>query len=187
MEPLLRTVLLSATAEPMERLFDLDFQLLHDAVLVAFSVFCLFMLMSYLLFNPTRDLLKKRQDKIQGDIDTAKKDKEDALSLKEQYDEKIKQVEKESEEILAAARKKAMSNEAQIVADAKEEAARIIKQARVEAELEKQKAADEMKQEMIQIASLMAGKVVAASIDTTVQNALVKETLEEVGDKTWLS
>ena len=187
MEQIFNAALLSAAAEPMERLFDLDFQLLHDAVLVAIAVFCLFLVMSYLLFNPARDLLKKRQDKIQTDIETAKKDKEDALSLKEEYDTKIKQIQKESEEMLAAARKKAMANEAQTVADAKEEAARIIKQARVEAELEIQKAADQMKQEMIEIASLMAGKVVAASIDTTVQNTLVKETLEEVGDKTWLS
>ena len=187
MERILSAVLLSTTAEPMERLFDLDFQLLHDAVLVAIAVFCLFLVMSYLLFNPARDLLKKRQDKIQNDINTANKDKEAALILKEQYDGKIKQIEKESEELLTAARKKAMLNEAQIVAGAKEEAARIIKQACVDAELEKQKAADEMKQEMIEIASLMAEKVVAAAIDTTVQSALVKETLEEVGDQTWLS
>jgi len=187
LEQIYYAVLLSGADEPMERLFDLDFQLLHDAVLAAIAVFCLFLIMSYLLFNPVKDLLKRRQEKIQGDIEQAKKNKEDALSLKEQYDTKIRQAEKESEEILAAARKKALTNEAEIVAEAKEEAARIIKQARIEAGLEKQKAADEMKREMIEIASLMAGKVVSASIDTAVQNALVEETLEEVGDQTWLS
>ena len=31
----------------------------------------------------------------------------------------------------------------------------------------------------------MAGKVVAASIDTTIQDALVEETLKEMGDTTW--
>ena len=44
-----------------------------------------------------------------------------------------------------------------------------------------------MKQEMISIASLMAGKVVAQSIDTTIQESLIEETLKEVGDKTWQS
>ena len=71
--------------------------------------------------------------------------------------------------------------------EANEEAARIKERAKVEAELEKQKAYDEMKTEMISIASLMAGKVVAKSIDTTVQDSLVEETLKEVGDKTWRS
>lgn len=186
MEILLNAALLSA--EPgMERLFNLDFQLLHDAILVAIAVFVLFLVMSYLLFNPARDLLKKRQEKIQNDIDTAEADKAEALSMKAEYESKMKDVDKEVEEILSDARKKALANEAKIVADAKEEAVRIIKQANVEAELERKKAADDMKKEMIEIASMMAGKVVAASIDTTVQNTLVEETLREVGDQTWLS
>ena len=42
-----------------------------------------------------------------------------------------------------------------------------------------------MNQEMIEIESMMAGKVVAASIDTTIQDALVEETLKEMGDTTW--
>ena len=71
--------------------------------------------------------------------------------------------------------------------DAKEEASRIIKRAREEAELEKKHAMDDMKQEMIQIASLMAQKAVAASITTDIQDKLVEETLKEMGESTWLS
>ena len=171
----------------MERLFDLDLQLLADATLTAISVFVLFLLASYLLFNPARDLLKKRQEKIKGDLDSASKDKEDAAALKEEYDAKMKDIQRQSEEILGEARKKAKASEAQIIAEAKEEAVRIMKNAQNEALLEKQRAYDEMKQEMISIASLMAGKVVAKSIDTTIQESLVEETLKEVGDKTWQS
>ena len=46
---------------------------------------------------------------------------------------------------------------------------------------------DEMKQEMIAIAAAMAGKDVAASIDTSVQDELIEETLKEMGEQTWLS
>ena len=171
----------------MERLFDLDFQLLHDAVLTAVSVFFLFMLLSYLLFNPIHDMLKKRREKIQNDIDTAKKDKEDADALKSEYEDKLKNADAEVDEILADARKRATVNENHIIAEAKEEAARIIKQAQAEAELEKEKAKDDIKREMVQIASLMAGKVVGDRMDVTIQDALVEETLKEVGDKTWQS
>ncbi len=171
----------------MERLFDLDFQLLHDAVLTAVSVFFLFLLLSYLLFDPVHEMLKKRREKIQSDIDTAKKDKEDANTLKNEYEEKLKNVSTEADEILADARKRATTNENHIIAEAKEEAARIIKQAQTEAELEKEKAKDEIKKEMVEIASLMAGKVVGDRMDTTVQDALVEETLKEVGEKTWQS
>ena len=100
---------------------------------------------------------------------------------------RIRDIDKQAEEILSAARQKALANEADIVAKAKEEAARIIARANAEAELEKKKAADDVKKEMIQIASAMAGKVVAANIDTTVSDGLIDETLKEIGESTWLS
>ena len=168
-------------------LFDLTPQLLHDAVLSMIAVFSLFLVASHFLFNPVRDMMKKRQEKIQEELDDAKQNQDAAQSLRTEYEEKLKNVEKEAEEILSAARQKALANENRIVAEAKEEAVRIRERAEAEAELEKRKAADDVKKEMVSIASIMAGKVVAASIDTTVQDSLIEETLKEIGDTTWLS
>ena len=57
----------------------------------------------------------------------------------------------------------------------------------VDAELEKKRVMDEVKQEMVAIASLMAEKVVKGNIDTTIQDSLIDETLKEIGDATWQS
>ena len=76
-------------------------------------------------------------------------------------------------------------NEARIVAQAKEEAGRILARAQEEARLEKQKMSDEIKQEIVSVASVMAGKLVGASIDTARQNSLIEETLKEMGEDTW--
>ena len=130
-------------------------------------------------------MLKKRQELIESDLENAKKSKEEAAVLKSEYDEKIKNADKEADKILADARKKALMREEQIVGEAKTEAARIIERANVEAELEKKRVADDMKKEMIAVATMMAGKVVSASIDTNIQESLVDETLNEMGDKTW--
>lgn len=168
-------------------MFNLDFQLLHDTVLLAIAVFFLFLALSYLLFNPVRKMLAERQNRIKTDIDSAAADKEDAKALKAEYDEKLKNIDKEAEAILSEARQKAFHNEAKIIDDAKKEAQRIIQHANEEALLEKKRVMDEVKQEMITVASMMAGKVVAASIDTNIQDSLVEETLKEMGDSTWLS
>ena len=40
---------------------------------------------------------------------------------------------------------------------------------------------------MISVASLMSEKIVAASLDADKQNALIEQTLEEIGDETWLN
>ena len=136
----LNAVLLAAEMEP--RLFDLDFQLLADSLLTIIAVFVLFIALSYLLFNPARKFMQDRQNKIAGELDHAKTAQEDAEKLKADYEARLANVDKEADEILSAARAKALANEADIVAKAREEASRIIAHAHVEAELEKKKAAD---------------------------------------------
>ncbi len=59
--------------------------------------------------------------------------------------------------------------------------------AKKEAELEKQKMADEVKREMVAVASIMAARIVQANIDTNAQHELIDNTLKEIGDSTWLS
>lgn len=44
-----------------------------------------------------------------------------------------------------------------------------------------------MKTEIVSIASLMAGKAVAASMDVKLQDSLIQETLKEMGESTWQS
>lgn len=79
-----------------------------------------------------------------------------------------------------------MKRQEEIVADAKEEAARILANADHEIELQKAKVKDQMKQEIIQTAVIMAGKIISDKITAQEQNTLVDETLQEMGDKTWL-
>ncbi len=169
----------------MTRLFNLDMQLLFDAPLLAIAVFFLFLIMSKNLFNPARKLLAERQNKIREELASAAGDKEEAEKLREEYEAKLKAADKETEAILGEARQKALKSEAQIIAEAKEEAARIIARANEEAALEKARVADEVKQEMVGLAALMASKVVAANIDTTIQEQLVENTLKEMGEATW--
>lgn len=180
-------MILLTAQEPMERLFDLDFQLLADATLMIIAIFVLFLVLSYFLFNPARKLLQDRQNKIRNELDDAQNNMEQAARLKEEYEAKIKDIDKEAEEILSDARRRALENENEIIANAREEASRIMERARSEARLEKQKLADEVKREMIGVATMMAGKAVAASMNVNIQDSLVDETLKEIGENTWLS
>lgn len=173
--------------QTMSRLFDLDWQLLADASLMIIAIFFLYLGLSYFLFNPARKFINNRKDKIRLELEDAKENMEQAVTMREQYEDKLKNIDKEAEHILSEARKKALANENQIIAEARDEAARIMERARVEIKLEKQKMSDDIKKEIISVASLMAGKVVAASVNMEVQNKLVDDTLKEIGENTWLS
>ena len=82
-------------------------------------------------------------------------------------------------------RKKALKKENEIVNEAKAEAQRIIVRANKEAELEKSRMQDDIKKEIIVVASAMAGKIVTDSMNDAKHNELVNETLKEIGDGTW--
>lgn len=170
-----------------EYLVELSPQLLHDIIITGVNVFILFFILSYLLFNPAKKMLEARQAKIAGDVEAAEKDKKDAGILREEYEAKLKNVNDEAEEILSAARKKALKRESEIIAEANDEAARIIARANAQIELDRKKALDDMKKEMISIASVMAGKVVSGSMNDEIQESLLEDTLNEIGDETWQS
>lgn len=169
----------------LDRIFGLDAQLFADVTITLLSVFILFLLLSYLLFNPARELLRKRQAKVQAELDAAANEKEEALQFKAEYMAKVQAADKEVDEILSEGRKKAMKREAEIITEAQEEAVRITQRANHEIELEKNKMKDEVKKEMISVASMMAGKFVAESMDEKKQAQLVDEALNEIGDDTW--
>ena len=170
----------------MDRLIGFDPQLLHDAVLTGINIFILFFALSYLLFNPVRDVLEKRKQKIAGELASAAEDKSSAEAMKAEYEAKLRDVNKEAESILETARRKAKAREEEMLDEAKAEA-RIIDRANREVELEKKKALDDMKQEIVDIAAFMAEKVVGNSIDVKIQDALIDEALKEMGEHTWQS
>lgn len=167
------------------RIFGLDPQLLLDAGFTLLAVFILFLALSYLLFNPAREMLEKRKKYIASQLEEAADAKKDALGLKEEYDGKLAHVEEESAELMVQARKHARARENEIIAEAGVEAQRLKDRAEKEVALEKDKVRDEMRQEMVQVATLMAGKFVSESMDEKTQADLIDATLKEMGDDTW--
>lgn len=179
------SVALAEEGSIWQRIFGLDAQTLFDTCITLIAMLILFILLSYLLFNPARELIKKRQNLIANDMADAKKEKEEAIAFKEEYDSKLKAVKIEADEIMSQTRKKAKKQENEIVDEAKEEAHRIIKRAEKEAEHQKSKAKDEMKKEIISVATLMAEKMVTVSMDEASQNEMIENTLKEMGESTW--
>ena len=179
--------LTETAGEPVlkDKIFALDWQLIFDALIVACAVFFLFFLLSYLVFNPARDLMQKRRDKIAEDIAAAEKEKEDALAFKKEYDARLRDVDREADGILADAKRRAKDREEAIIAEAKEESARIMTRTKAEVELEKSKAKDEIKQEIVTVAGEMAGRFIKDKMDEQKQAALVDDVIREMGEATW--
>jgi F-type H+-transporting ATPase subunit b len=145
----------------------------------------LYVLMSRLFFKPVREFLEKRAASIAEDRDEAKKLQDAALISKAEYEEKLKAVHKEAEEILSASRKAAMKQQGAIIDQAKSEASAIMKQADMETVSEKQRIKDEVRQEMSSLAMALTAQF-ADKADAPNREVLLEEALKEMGGETWL-
>lgn len=168
-----------------DRIFGLDAQLLLNLAFQGIAIFLLFMAASYLLLDPVRKILNDRKERVMREQREALENREAAVRMREEYDGKLKEIDKVAEQILGDSRKKALQRENEIIMNAKEEAGRIIAGARQEAELEQRRVNDEVKQEIISVALLLSEKLVASSLDREQQDALIEQTLKEIGDDTW--
>ena len=180
-----KAVVLLSEGNIWKRIFGLDAQTLFDTCIVLAAMLVLFMLLSYLLFNPARDMLNRRKELIASQMRAAEEQKKDADAYKAEYDSKLQNVKSEADELMDKAKGRARKQESEIIGEAKAEADRIVKRAEKEAALEKSKAIDDMKQEIISVASLMAQKVVSGTMDESKQNELLEAALKEMGEDTW--
>ena len=167
-----------------DRLFGLDMQLIADTCITALNVFVLFVLLSFLLFNPVRRLMKQRQEKIREELEAADEDKKEAVRYKAEYEDKLRNADQAADQILREAGSRAKEREEAILAQAKEEGEGIRERTKQELVLMEEAMKDKMHREMISVAAAMAGQVIASALKEE-QDRLIEETMKEMSESTW--
>ena len=167
------------------KIFGLDLQIIFDALILALAVFFLFFLLSYFVFNHARDFHRKRQERIESDLSTAAAEKREAMEFKAEYDARLKDADAEVDRILSDGKRKAKRRESEIIDAANAESARIMERTQREIELEKSRVRDDVKKEMITVATEMAGRFVSDTMTAEKQEQLLDSVLKEMGDSTW--
>lgn len=169
----------------LARIIGFDAQLIFDSLITAVNILILYAFLSYLLYNPVRKALSSRTEKIKKEIDDANNQLETANRLKDEYEKKLQDAKLEAESIKENARKNAKIEADEIVSNSKQEATVIKERTEKSIELEKQKAMEDLKNEVVNIASLLATKIVKKTIDKDQADRLFDETLAEIGASTW--
>ena len=166
------------------RLFGLDMQLIFDLCIVFVCIMLLFIIMSNLFFKPVRAFLEQRKAGIAADIEAAKADEAAVESIKAEYEALLKEANKEAESLISTSFKNALKKQDEMISEAKEKAQAVIEQADREVEKDKAELHDDVKRQMTEIASVIAGKFVISG-DPFREALLLEETLKEMGGDTW--
>jgi F-type H+-transporting ATPase subunit b len=142
----------------------------------------LFLLIKFFLYKPVKKMLSERQKTIDDDYAAAEKAREDALKEKAQYDEKLLGAKKEADEVISSAVSIARKREDDIIKDAKVVADGIVSRAKSDAELEKRKAKEGIKTEIVEISTALAEKMLNREINRDDHKDLIDSFIEGIGE-----
>lgn len=170
---------------PAGRLFALDVQTLVQITAQLINIAILAFFLTKFLYKPVQRILSERSNRIQNQIQTAETEKNEAKQLKSKYEQIMKEVEAEKNQILETARKQAAIRSEEQEAQARNEVAAIKARAAKEIELEQDRVRDELKQTVINVSSTIAAKFLSQKIDAETHERLFNETMAELEGIAW--
>ena len=152
-------------------------------ILIALSnLAILFFLVKKFLYKPVKNMLEKRRGAIDKEYSDAETAKADALRDKEAYAEKLSNARSEADAIISSAVSVAKARENEIVEDARKEAEGILHKAREDAELEMRRAEGAIKDEIVDVSTLLTEKLLEREISVDDHKELIDSFIEKIGD-----
>lgn len=137
-------------------------------------------LLYWLLYKPVRNFMDNRTAEIEQQIKTAEENQIAAEALRLELEEQVKDSRKQAREFLDEATKRADQIQAEMIEEARTEAAALIARAQEVTELEKEKAWNELKDQVAELSLLLASKVINESLDQAQHQALIDQTVNNL-------
>ncbi|MDD6191315.1 MAG: F0F1 ATP synthase subunit B [Firmicutes bacterium] len=137
------------------------------------------------IYKPFLGALEGRKQRIRDKFDQADAVSKKADAKMAAYTRRISNAEDEAREILRVAKQKADERSAQIVEEAHAEAAAIIAKAEKAVEKEKEKAIEDLRDEIAELALLAAEQIVGSEIEKAGQDAIVDKVIRNARDPQW--
>ena len=159
-------------------MIKLDFNLLFN--IINLLVLCL--LLKKFLIKPVLNVMQKREDIINEGLENAKQSQAKADALKEEYDTKLASAQNEAKEIIETSKKNANILYNNTVSQANLDAQRIIEDAHKTAKLEQDKAINDAKAQIAELACDIATKVAIDSSNDADNKSAYDRFIREAGD-----
>jgi F-type H+-transporting ATPase subunit b len=131
-------------------------------------------------FPKIKQAIEAREQKIQGDLESAENAKNEANSQLEDYKKQLAEARGEANRIIEEARQQAEQVRKDITAKAEKEAEQIVSRAQEQLEAERSRTVQELQGTISELSIQLAEKIVNRSIDAKAQRDLVDAYIREV-------
>lgn len=142
----------------------------------------LFLAIKKFLFKPVKKVFEQRQAQIDDRYDAAAQAQAQAEDDRKAWEQRLSDAHAEADTILQNATDNARMRGDKLIAQAQERADGIIRAAQTEAELERKRAVDGIKREIVEVSGALTEKMLGREINTEDHRALIDSFIEEIGD-----
>jgi F-type H+-transporting ATPase subunit b len=134
-------------------------------------------------WGPVLNMLDERRDKIDQDLRSAERTRDEAKQDQEELRRQLKEIEATSRAKTLEAVNEARQIASEIKENARDDGKALLERARQEIEREKAKAQVELKNTVVNLAVMGAEKLLAERMDDAANKKLVLDFIDKVGDK----
>ncbi|MDR1515401.1 MAG: ATP synthase F0 subunit B [Synergistaceae bacterium] len=167
---------------PEGGIISFDSALLIHIGIQWFNVILLTAVLARILYKPAKKFMDDRAAGIRDHMASAHRANDEARELKAEYEKKLTGIGREREEILSRVERQAALKSEQLVRETKEKAEAMIRQAEETAALELKRGRERLRLETVELASMIAGKFVQASLDEELQKRLADQAFKDYAD-----
>lgn len=145
------------------------------------NLLILFLLLRCFLFKPVNKVLAKRAEEIENTYKAAEATQRDADLARERYENQLSEAKTEADGIINDAVICARERSESIINEAQERAKHIAEKSEKQIELDKQKAMDEARQDIAEMAVDVAEKLIGERLDSSADEKLIESIIDRIG------
>ncbi len=147
------------------------------------NLLIIFLIVKKFLYKPVKKMLDERKSTIANEYSEATMAKEQALASQKEYEEKLQGAHAAADNLINNAVGIAEQREKEIIAKANAEADAIRRQAKEDAELERKKAEEGIRKEIVEVSSVLTEKMLEREVNMDDHRNFIDSFIESIGDE----
>lgn len=154
-----------------------------DALYQLAAFLVLMWLLKKFAWAPLMGVMKKREEHVASEIDSAEKARKEAEGLLAQHQQMMKEARLESQTFIESAKKQGEVQKVEIITTARTEAERLKESARLEIQQERENAVQALREQVASLSVLIASKVIEKELNEKDQEKLIQEYIKKAGEE----
>jgi len=136
----------------------------EDIIISIINITVLFILLRLILWKHVIRFLAQRADRVRREMDSVEKSREEAESLRSEYDKKLGEIEAHGQELIRESKLKAKGESEKILSETRDKAREMLNDAEARIAEEKEQALEEVSHEVAQLATDMAARILGRDV-----------------------